>query len=244
MSSGGNFRFSKAPGILEPPKIDVSGPGAVMPLAQSPLESPDGQSYYSLYPLRPGVTTFEIQELLPYTSHSYTFRKKFYHDAGTFEVGVIPQDMVVSGERLTRIQVDPQKNFAVYSGGPAKAGTEVVWTFSGGTPVAETSPAESRGESQVKPAPTYVGQNALIIGPLMLLGFIGVLWYAFNRIPAVSQGSDLRTRELRERREQLLNLLANLDGRYESQALDRREYLRQREQGKRQLRRISLLLKK
>ena len=78
----------------------------------------------------------------------------------------------------------------------------------------------------------------------MLLGFIAVLWYAVNRIPAISQGSDLRTKELRERREQLLNLLANLDNRYESQALDRREYLKQREQGKRQLRRISMLLKK
>ena len=244
MSTEGNFRFSKAPGILESPKIEVTGPGAAMPLAQSPLEAPDGQSYYSLYPLRPGVTTFEIQESLPYTNRSYAYRKKFYQDVSSFQIGVIPQDMVVSGDGLTKIQADPQRNFAVYSGGPVRAGTEVAWTFSGGTPAAEPAAAESTGESRVKPAPTNVGQNALIIGPLLLMGFIVALWYAYNHVQILSQNSDLRTRELRERREQLLNLLAKLDHRYESQNLDRREYVRQREQGKRQLRRIALLLKK
>lgn len=244
MSAEGNFRFSKAPRILEPPKIEVAGPGAAMPLAHSPLESPDGQSYYSLYPLRPGITTFEIQELLPYTNRSYTYRKKFYQDVSSFEVGVIPHDLVVSGEGLARIQTDPQKNFAVYSSGPLNAGTEVVWTFSGGTPVAEPAAAESAGESKVRAAPTYVGQNALIIGPLLLMGLVVVLWYAFNHMQTLSPSSALRTKELRERREQLLNFLASLDNRYESQSLDRREYVRQREQGKRQLRRISLLLEK
>jgi hypothetical protein len=244
MSTEGNFRFSKAPGILEPPKIEVTGPGSAMPLAQSPLEAPDGRSYYSLYPLRPGVTTFEVQESLPYTNRSYAYRKKFYQDVSSFQIGVIPQDLAVSGDGLTKIQADPQRNFAVYSGGPVKAGTEVAWTFSGGTPVVEPAAAESTGESKVKPAPTSVGQNALIIGPLLLMGFIVALWYAYNHVQTLSQNSDLRTKELRGRREQLLNLLANLDNRHESQTLDRREYVRQREQGKRQLRRIALLLKK
>lgn len=244
MSMEGNFRFSKSPGIMEPPKISVTGPGAPMPLAQSPLESPDGTSYYSLYPLRPGVTTFEIQEVLPYTNQSYTFRKKFYQDLSSLQIGVIPQDMSLSGAGLTKIQVDPQKNFAVYSSGPVKAGTEVVWTFSGGTPVREQAAAPSTGESKVKPYPTYVGQNALIIGPLLLMGFIAVLWYAFNHVQALSPNSESRLKELRGRREQLLIYLANLDNQYDSQVLDRREYARRREQGKRQLRRISMLLKK
>jgi hypothetical protein len=244
MNKEGNFRFSKAPGILELPKVDVSGPGAVMPLSQSPLESPDGLSYYSLYPLRPGITTFEIQEVLPYSSRTYTYRKKFYQDVSSFQIGVIPADMVVMGEGLTRVQVDGQRNFAVYSGGPVKAGTEVAWTFSGGTPVTQAAPAAGSGESTVKPAPTFVGQNALVIGPLLLMGFVVVLWYAYNNLQTASQSGDARTRELKERREQLLNSLANLDNRYESQTLDRREYVRLREQGKRQLRRIFLLLKK
>jgi hypothetical protein len=244
MSTEGNFRFSKAPGILEPPKVDVSGPGAVMPLSQSPLESPDGLSYYSLYPLRPGITTFEIQEVLPYTNHTYTYRKKFYQDVDSFQIGVIPADVTLTGDGLTRMHVDGQKNFAVYSGGPVKAGTEVAWTFSGGTPVAQPAPAETAGESKVKPAPTYVGQNSLIIGPLLLMGFVVVLWYAYNNLQIPSQSSDARTKELKERREHLLNSLANLENQYESQTLDRREYVRQREQGKRQLRRIFLLLNK
>ena len=246
MNMEGNFRFSKAPGIQEPPKMSVTGPGAPMPLVQSPLESPDGQSYYSLYPLRPGITTFEIHEALPYTNRSYTYHKKFYQDVGAIQIGVMPQDVAVSGDGLNKVEADPQKNFAVYTIGPVKAGTEVTWTFSGGTPIAEPADAatQNAGESKVKPIPTSVGQNALVIGPLLLMGMIVALWYAFNQIQARSPNSDLRTKELRERREQLLNSLANLDNRYEGQSLERREYLRQRELGKRQLRRISLLLKK
>ncbi|HYK91358.1 MAG TPA: carboxypeptidase-like regulatory domain-containing protein, partial [Acidobacteriota bacterium] len=244
MSMGGNFRFSKAQGILEPPKISVTGPGAPMPLAQSPLESPDGQSYYSLYPLRPGVTTFEIQTALPYPNRNYTYRTKFYQDVSSVQVGVIPQDMTLSGEGLTRVQVNQQRNFAVYAGGPLKAGTEVAWTFTGGTPVAEQPESQAPGESKVKPYPTDVGQNAFIVGPLLLMGFIVVLWYSYNHVQTLSPSSELRTKELKARRDQLLSFLANLDSQYENHALDRRDYVRQREQGKRQLRRISLLLKK
>ena len=70
----GNFRFSKAPGILEPPRIDVTGPGSSMPVTQSPLESADGQSYYSLYPLRPGSTTFDVSQALPYATEAPRMR--------------------------------------------------------------------------------------------------------------------------------------------------------------------------
>jgi hypothetical protein len=60
----------------------------------------------------------------------------------------------------------------------------------------------------------------------------------------VPKKQDPRAKELLHRREQLLNYMANLDNRFENQTVDRREYLRHRELGKRQLRRISLLLKK
>ena len=245
MNPEGNFRFSKAPGIIEPPQMNVTSPGAVMPLTQSPLESPDGQSYYSLFPLRPGVTTFQIQQVLPYSNRTYTYRKKFYQDVASFQLGVIPLDMAVSGAGLTKIQTDTQRNFAVYTGGPVKAGTEVVWTFSGGTPPAPAPMSENPGESTVKPRPTIVGRNAMIVGPLLLLGLIAILWYAFNRVETSSpKKQNPRSKELFDRREQLLNFMAELDSKFENQALDRREYLRQRELGKRQLRRIALLLKK
>ena len=245
MSSDGNFRFSKAPGILELPQLSATGPGATMPLMQNPLETPDGQSYYSLYPLRPGVTSFEVEQSLPYNNRSYVYRKKFYQDVGSFQIGVIPQDMALSGEGLSKGQVDSQQNFAIYSGGPVKAGTEVTWTFSGGTPLPEPTATESGGESKIEPVPTMVGQNSMIIAPLLLMGFIVILWYATNRAPATAPGSqDPRIKALKDRREQLLTLLATLDSRYEAQGLDRREYFRQREHGKRQLRRIFMLLGK
>ncbi len=245
MNTGGNFRFDKAPGIAEPPKMNVTGPGSAMPLIESPLESQDGQYYYSLYPLRPGITTFEIDQQLPYTGGTYTFKKKFYYDVDSFEIGVIPQDMTVTGAGLVKLQTDPKRNFSVYQGGPVKAGTEVVWTFAGGTPVVEPSPTESRGETSVTHMPDTIARNALILGPLVLIGFVAVLWYAVNRIPEESaQARDSRIKELKMRRDQLLNYLAALDSQYENQALERRQYVRQREQGKRQLRRISLLLKK
>ena len=138
--------ISKAPGILEPPNLRVTAPGSSMPVVQSALESADGKSYYSLYPLRPGTTTFEVQQLLPYASKRYTFVKRFYQDIAKLDVGVIPQDMAVSGTGLTKVQTDSQKNFSVYSSAPVKGGTDVVWEFSGGTPVPEAEPAAAEGE--------------------------------------------------------------------------------------------------
>jgi hypothetical protein len=211
---------------------------------QSPLESADGQSYYSLFPLRPGQTTFEVEQALPYTDKKYTYRKKFYYDVAGFRIGVIPQDMVLSGDGLTKVQTDAQKNFSIYAGGPVKAGAEVVWTLSGGTPVVETQEAPS-GETSVKGMPIGVSRYAMIFGPLLLIGFLVVLWYGVNNLSAAgSSAQDSRTRELRERRDQLLSYLANLDQQHEGRLLDQKDYRRQRELGKRQLRRISLLLKK
>jgi hypothetical protein len=153
--------------------------------------------------------------------------------------------MSITGEGLTRVQTDPQRNFAVYQAGPIKAGAEIVWTISGGTPLPEPQPTEQEGEAKVKPMPTLVTRNFLIVGPLLLIGFVVVLWYAVTHVSAQAvQGNDSRIRELRMRREQLLNHIASLDIQYENQSLDRREHLRQRDQSKRQLRRIALLLKK
>jgi hypothetical protein len=240
----GNFRFSKAPGILEVPRASVTAPGSTMPLTQSPLESADGQSYYLTYPLRPGVTTFEVDEILPYKDRSYTYRRKFYHDLKPFEIGVVPADMTLSGEGLVKLQADTKENFSVYRSGPIKAGTEVTWTFTGGTPVLETAAGGAPGqEPRIMPTPNAVGRNALIFGPLLLMALIAGLWYATSLITGTTlKNSDPITSTLAERRDQLLNHLADLDHRLEIQAMDRSEYTRQREQGRRQLRRIALIL--
>lgn len=244
MNMEGDYRFSKAAGILDPPRLSVTGPGSAMPLSQSALESADGKSYYSLYPIRPGLTTFEVDQELPYKDKSYSYRRKFYYDAPAYEIGVIPQDMTVSGEGLTRVKSDSQRNFSIYRGGPVKAGTEILWTISGGTPVAEPEPATT-GDARIVPMPTSIGRSALIVGPLLLAGLVIVLWYAVNRVPeAGSTGRDSQIRELRARREQLLNYLAGLDHQAEDKAIDQRHYRRRRELGRRQLRRIALLLKK
>ncbi len=240
----GTFRFFKAPGLLELPKTSVTAPGATMPLTQSPLESADGQSYYLLYPLRPGVTTFETDQLLPYKDRAYTYHRRFYQDLKSFDVGVVPSDMTLTGEGLVKLQVNAKENFAVYRSGPIKAGTEVTWTFTGGTPVAQPAAEEPAGqEPRIMPTPNAVGRNALIFGPLLLIAFVALLWYATvlmqGAVPT-DRGSIHRT--LRERREQILNYAADLDHRFETQAMDRHEYVRQREHCKRQLRRIALIL--
>ena len=96
----------------------------------------------------------------------------------------------------------------------------------------------------VNPVGTPVVRNALIIGPLLLMGFLAVLWYAFNSIHAASpEQRKLRLRELKGHRDRLLSHLASLDRSYENDSLDRREYLREREQDKRRLRRIALLMR-
>jgi hypothetical protein len=248
VSEDGTLRFSKAPGLLEPPSLDVTGPGSSMPLTQSPLESADGSSYYSLYPLRPGATTFEIQQILPYADRKYEYRKRFYQDVESYQLGVIPQDMAVSGPGLSKMQSDPQRNFAIFGGGPAKAGSELAWIFSGGTPPAEPASSEPAGGadngSRVISTQNAVGRNALVIAPLLLMGFIVVLWYATIHLQAAAQPGDLRITQLKHRRDQLLNQMVDLDNRFENNDLEKRGYLRKRESGKRQLRRIALLLKK
>jgi hypothetical protein len=122
----------------------------------------------------------------------------------------------------------------------------VVWTFSGGTPVVEAPATETppvAAEPAIRPMPTLVGQNALILGPLLLIGLTSILWYAHNRVLVSSESiEETRIRDLRERREQLLDYVAALDAKYESRALDKREYMRLREQSKRHLRRIAMLL--
>ncbi|NWG14643.1 MAG: hypothetical protein HXY20_14035 [Acidobacteria bacterium] len=244
VSDKGSLRFSKAPGILEFPSVSVTAPGSSMPLRESPLESPDGRSYYLLYPLRPGVTSFQIEQSFPYTAGTYAYRKKFYHDVGTFQIGVIPADMTVQGEGLARVQTDEQRNFAVYRGGPIRAGTEVLWTFAGGTPAVDSASAgTSDRESRIRPMPNRIARNALVMGPLLLMAFIGVLWYAFSRMPKESgKGQDPRARELLKRRDSLLDHIADLDHRHEMRLLEQKDYVRQREQAKRQLRRVVLLL--
>ena len=92
--------------------------------------------------------------------------------------------------------------------------------------------------------PDIIGRNALILGPILLMAFVLVLWYAFNQMQKAPEKTvNPRNRELKDRREQLLNTIADLDHRYEINALGRQEFLRQREENKRRLRRISLLLK-
>jgi hypothetical protein len=240
----GTYRFPKLPDILEPPVMTIQAPGVATPVTQSPLESADGTSYYSLYPLRPGVTTFQAEEVLPYAERKYVYRRKFSQDLDSVELVVTPQDVRLLGEGIRTTRVDSQNNFVLYAAGPIKAGTEVVWTFSGGTASAEPETTEPAGGVMVRPVGTPVVRNALIIGPLLLMGFLAVLWYAFNRIHDASPGQKkLRMKELRSRRNELLSHLASLDRRFENDSLDRREYLREREQDRRRLRRISLLMK-
>lgn len=244
MNPEGSFRFSKATGIMELPRLSVAGPGSSMPLMQSPFESPDGQSYYSLFPLKPGTTTFEVQQVLPYSGRTYTYKKKFYQDVDSVEIGIIPRDLDFSGTGLQRVRVDPAQNFAVYTAGPVKAGTEVTWTFSGGTIATPPQMTENRGESQITPMPTAMARNALVIGPLVLLGLVAMLWLAFNRADAGSaQSRNPGAMELRQRRDRLVDYLAGLDNKFANQGLSRSEYLRQREIVKRQLRRIAMLIK-
>lgn len=180
----GTFRVSKAPGILEPPRIRVTAPGAEMPLTQAALESADGKSYYSLYPIRPGVTVFEVRQTLPYTDDKYVYAKKFFQDCASLEIGVIPGDMTLTGEGLAKTETNAERNFSVYSGGPVRANTEAEWVFAGGTPIAD----EEGSEITITAGDGIVSRHARVIGPLMLLCFASALWYAYNKAPEESTG--------------------------------------------------------
>ena len=181
----GSFHISKAPSLSELPTIRAAAAGSEMPLTQPALEGADGKSYYSRYPLRPGLTIFEVRQTLPYTDSKYIYAKKFFMDTPEITIGVIPADMTLSGNDLVKTEINAEENFAVYSGTAVKAGTEVTWTFSGGTPVAMAiSDEENSGsETMIIAADGVIGRNALVIGPLLLLVFIVALWVACNRLP-------------------------------------------------------------
>lgn len=181
MNPEGNYRFSKAPAIEMLPQIRIKAPGSSMPVVQSVLESPDGQSYYSLYPFRPGKTTVDVFQVLPYENLEYTYVKKFYHPVPSIEIGVIPMDMELSGPDLTRVQTDPDRNIAVYRSGPIAAGSEFEWIFTGGTPVVEEAVSPAASGSRIQSLPNMIGRNAAVIASLLLLGLVLVLWYALNR---------------------------------------------------------------
>ncbi len=241
----GNFRVTKLPGILEVPQLRITAPGSSMPLVQPALESADGRYYYSLYPLRPGVTTFEVRQLLPYKDGSYTYAKRFYHGVDSIDVVVIPQDMDLSGKELSKIGADTPGNFSVYDGSSIKAGSEVTWILSGGTAPAEEESAAASAESAIRAMPDAVARNALTIGPLLLIGFIAVLWYAYNRLDrGQPEEQDIGAGQLKEHRDQMLEDIISLDHQYEARALDRQEYLKRREEKMKQLRRIFELVKK
>ncbi len=244
MNMDGNFRFSKPDGLHEIPGLSVTGPGSTMPLVQSPLESPDGKSYYSRYGLRPGTTTFDVDMVIPYHDRAYEYRKTFYHDVESYQIGVIPKDLIVSGEGLERIEVNEEQNFAIYSSGPIAAGSEIVWNFEGGTPLPASSNTGSGGSS-IRPMATAVGQRTLLLGPLVLLCFIVVLWFAYSRVlPVVGSKQDPYLRQLKKRRDRLVTLAATLDHRHDRHLLERPEYTQLRERAKGQLRRISHLVAK
>jgi hypothetical protein len=228
----GALRVSKAAGILDLPSIRVTAPGSSMPLVQPPLESPDGQSYYSQYPLKPGVTAFEVQQITPYENRSYVYKKKFFQDIQSLRIGVIPKDMVLSGQGLSNIKVVADNNFSVYESPAIKAGTEIVWTLSGGT-IVEQQETSNEEETAIEARPNAVDRHALMLGSLLLAGLIAVLWYAFNHAPAGS--NDTGTRE------KLLDYVADLDSRYEAHDLTRQEYFKLREKAKRRLRSIFIM---
>jgi hypothetical protein len=92
--------------------------------------------------------------------------------------------------------------------------------------------------------PNAIGRNALIIGPLLLMGFILVLWFGYNRSQTAAVPSDFHQRKIREHREQLLDRIVSLDRQYETAGIEVQDYQKQREDAVWRLRRIFLLLKK
>ena len=195
MNPEGNFRVSKAPGITEPPRFSITAPGSEMPLTQSALESADGESYYSLYPLRPGATIFEVHQTLPYSDGKYVFEKKFFQDVPEFPVGVIPLDMTLSGDNLKKTEDYAAENFAVYSYGSVASGDTATWTFAGGTPTAAMEHDHEFGETTIIAIDGVVGRNALTIGSIIMTFFILTLLFALKRYAIMAETESRTPRE-------------------------------------------------
>src|ERR1700679_2447832 len=133
-----------------PPDAQIEGSAAMapggMPVQSSPVPLGEKDHYAFLFPLRPGVTQFQLSYHLPY-SGSLAFDQRFATTADSFVV-MMPKSMTFkpgAGGSFQTIDATPgAQTFLSRNAGPPKA---IAFTVSGSGAMPRDTQAESQSDA-------------------------------------------------------------------------------------------------
>jgi hypothetical protein len=133
-----------------PPNAQIEGSAAMapggMPVQSSPVPLGEKDHYAFLFPLRPGVTQFQLSYHLPY-SGSLAFDQRFATTADSFVV-MMPKSMTFkpgAGGSFQTIDATPgAQTFLSRNAGPPKA---IAFTVSGSGAMPRDTQAESQNDA-------------------------------------------------------------------------------------------------
>jgi hypothetical protein len=144
-----------------PPNAQIEGSAAEapggMPVQSSPVPLEDKGHFAFLFPLRPGVTQFQLSYQLPY-SGSLAFDQKFANPTESFVV-MMPKSMSFNaGNGATFQSLNETPGALTYLARNASAAKPILFTVSGSGSMPRETPAEN--QSNGAGAPSDNGANA------------------------------------------------------------------------------------
>lgn len=144
-----------------PPGAQIEGSAAEapggMPVQSSPVPLEDKGHFAFLFPLRPGVTQFQLSYQLPY-SGSLAFDQKFANPTESFVV-MMPKSMSFkAGNGATFQSLNETPGALTYLARNASAAKPILFTVSGSGAMPRETPAEN--QSNGSGAPSDNGANA------------------------------------------------------------------------------------
>ena len=257
-SREGSFRFYAPPAMTGQMGVSVTPAGSTMPIAEQPVQLPDGKSYKLDTVLKPGRTQIHLHYQVSYAGGRASVPRKFFNPIDTLSLAVSPEDIEVTSNLLLPPKNEESTGFKMRSAADIPAEKEITIDLAGGSSLpadpAPASGAESNQESErqqlVLIPPEISRYQVLIVFNLAVLmaAFLG--WRLTSRDSSSGQ-ADVATLKkgvsrgkLLKQREGLLDLVADLDDQLEAQAISSRDHQQKRQALKGQLIEITRFLEK
>lgn len=192
--------------------VSVQSLGIPLPVTPTPTTEP---GFYTLdYPIKPGVTSIQLQYDLPYAGGTYNYKEPLKHDLS--QLMIITED---PGIDITSSTIDvgsPEDfhGFKSFEITDLAAGRSLDLAFSGGS----ASAPSSGGMVKIIPNATEkLGYGVLVVVIVMLVGFMIML---------AGRGHSLVVEKevLQIQKEELLSQLAKLDDLYKAGTVSEQMY--------------------
>ena len=258
-SSEGTFRFYLPSTMTNLKGVSVTAAGSTMPVSEEPSKLPDGKGYKIAAALKPGRTQVHLEYEVSYAGGRASVLRKFVYPLELFSLAVSPEDIDVQSNLLRPPSNEESTGFKMRSASSIPAEKEVTIELTGGSsrppePAAGSGNAEDSGQAEkqqiVLLPPEISRYKVLIIFNLAVLmaAFLG--WRLTSHDPAAEGAGANASKKgvsrgkLLKQREELLDQLADLDERLETQALSPREHQQKRQALKSQLIELTGFLEK